>query len=241
MSSLPSAPSPAAGKTGHLSLEALEKHIGIRFRDKKFAEEALTHKSYAMERGAGTFNERLEFLGDSVLNTAVTHHLFIRFPKDDEGRLSKLKSQLVARHSLAEWGRDIRIGDYLRLSEGEDATGGRDRESLVANVMEALIGAIFLDQGYEKAEKFVIQRFSKKKRVIETDFKSKLQEVIQKKHKIPPSYVTVDESGPDHDKTFHIEVRIKKKFLGRGRGKSKKEAEQDAAHDALKNLKKNPV
>ena len=230
----PPVPSPAVP---HGSVESLEKKIQISFDDKKLLEEALTHKSYAIERGAGAFNERLEFLGDSILNTSITAYLYKRFPKDDEGRLSKLKSQLVARPSLVQWARELKIGPYLRLSESEDLTGGRERDSLLANVMEALLGAIFLDQGFEKAQEFVLKKFGKKKRIIETDYKSKLQEMIQKKYKIPPSYVVLGEIGPDHDKTFQIEVHIKKKTLGEGKGKSKKEAEQDAAHNALKALK----
>ena len=220
-----------------LPVEALEKKLKIKFNDKKLIEEALTHKSYAMENGGLPFNERLEFLGDSILNTAVTAYLFKRFPKEDEGKLSKLKSQLVARQSLVGWARELKIGVFLRLSESEDLTGGRERDSLLANVMEALIGAIFLDQGFEKAEAFVLKKFGNKKRIVETDYKSKLQEIIQKKHKIPPSYAVLGETGPDHDKTFEVEVLIKKKALGQGKGKSKKEAEQDAAHDALRGLR----
>ena len=218
-------------------VETLEKKIKIKFADKKLVEEALTHKSYAMENGGLPFNERLEFLGDSILNTAVTAYLFRRFPKEDEGKLSKLKSQLVARQSLVGWAKELKIGPFLRLSDSEDLTGGRERDSLLANVMEALVGAIFLDQGFDTAEEFVLRKFGNKKRIVETDYKSKLQEIIQKKHKIPPSYVVLGETGPDHDKTFEVQVLIKKKALGEGKGKSKKEAEQEAAHDALKALR----
>lgn len=217
--------------------EGLEKKIGIKFKNKDLLEEALTHKSFSMEKGHQLFNERLEFLGDSILNAAITEFLFKRFPKEDEGKLSKLKSQLVARPSLVEWAKELKIGTYLKMSESEEGTGGRERDSLIANAVEALIGAIFLDQGFEKAREFVLQKFTKKKRIIEKDYKSKLQEIIQKKYKIPPTYIIQNENGPDHDKTFCTEVRIKKKFLGEGKGKSKKEAEQDAAHSALKILK----
>lgn len=223
---------PAAGGD-----ELLEKKIQIRFKNKALLAEALTHKSYAMEQGGMPFNERLEFLGDSVFNTAISAFLFGRYPDVDEGRLSKLKSQLVARASLLAWGRELKIGNFLKLSDSEEMTGGRERESLTANVMEALIGAIFLDQGFEPAREFILSHYEKKKRIIETDYKSKLQELIQKKHKMPPVYVVIGETGPDHDKTFEIEVRIKKKLLGKGEGKSKKEAEQDAAHAALKKLR----
>lgn len=219
--------------------EELEKKIQIKFKDKAFLLEALTHKSHAMEKGGGPHNERLEFLGDSVFNAAISAFLFERYPDVDEGKLSKLKSQLVARQSLLTWGKELKIGTYLRMSDSEESTGGRDRDSLQANTVEALIGAIFLDQGFEAARGFILKRFSKKKRIIETDYKSRLQEMIQKKYKIPPSYAVIQETGPDHDKTFHMEVRIKKKTLGAGEGKSKKEAEQDAAHKALKTLRAN--
>lgn len=224
-----------------MELEELEKKIGFKFKSHRLLEEAMTHKSFVAESNGSSSlsdNERLEFLGDSVLNTAVTEFLFRRFPKEDEGRLSKFKSQLVARPSLVEWAKELKIGSYLRLSLSEERTGGRERDSLLANAMEALIGAIFLDQGFEKARDFVLKRFSKKKRIIEKDYKSKLQEIIQKKYKILPSYVVQKETGPDHAKVFSMEVRIRKKFLGQGEGKSKKEAEQSAARNALKNLEK---
>ncbi len=218
--------------------ELLEKKIQIKFKNKALLEEALTHKSFAVEQGGVPFNERLEFLGDSVFNTVIATLLFQRYPDVDEGKLSKYKSQLVARPSLLAWGKLLKVGAFLNLSESEEMTGGRERESLLANVMEALIGAIYLDQGFEKAQEFILTHFGKKKRIVENDFKSALQEMIQKKHKIPPSYTVIEEEGPDHDKVFHVEVRIKKKALGVGEGKSKKEAEQEAARAALKKLRK---
>ena len=218
-------------------LEALERRIRIPFKSKKLLEEALTHKSYAMESNGKNFNERLEFLGDAVLSTVVAHYLFKRFPDVDEGRLSKLKSQLVSRGNLFVWANQLDLGDYLRMSPGEEATGGRQRESLVGNAYEALVGAIFLDRGFPVAQRFIVRHLAKQKRIIETDFKSRLQEIIQKKYKIPPEYKVIGESGPDHDKTFQIEVRVKRKPLGQGEGKSKKEAEQAAAKEALKAIK----
>ncbi len=224
--------------SGNPKEENLEKKIGVKFKNKALLEEALTHKSFAMEQGGIPFNERLEFLGDSVFNTVIATHLFLRYPAEDEGKLSKYKSQLVARASLLSWGKALKIGNFLRLSESEEMTGGRERESLIANVMEALIGAMYLDQGFETAQEFILGHYGKKKRIIENDFKSALQELIQKKYKMPPSYAVIREDGPDHDKVFTIEVRIKKKALGKGEGRSKKEAEQDAAHEALKKLRK---
>ena len=145
--------------------EVLEKKFHIRFKNKALLEEALTHKSYAMEQGGMPFNERLEFLGDSVFNTVIAAHLFGRYPDVDEGKLSKLKSQLVARQSLLTWGKEIKVAALLKLSESEEMTGGRERESLIANVMEALIGAIFLDLGFETAREFILKHYGKKKNV----------------------------------------------------------------------------
>jgi ribonuclease-3 len=135
------------------------------------------------------------------------------------------------------WAEDLDLGTYLFLSQGEEATGGRKRESLLGNAYEAVVGAIFLDQGFSAAQRFVMRHLSKKKRIVENDFKSKLQETVQKKYKAPPTYYVVGEVGPDHEKKFTLEVRIKQRVLGLGEGRSKKEAEQMAAKEALKTLK----
>lgn len=216
----------------------LEKILGVKFKNTALLEEALTHKSFAMEQGGKVaFNERLEFLGDSVLSSAVAHYLFNRYPDVDEGRLSQLKSMLVSRPSLTVWGREIEVGKYLRLSDGENTTGGRDRDSIVGNAMEALLGALYLEAGYEKTQKFIDKLLAKRKRLVTADHKSRLQEWAQKKYKIPPSYVVSRSFGPDHAKTFEINVAISNEILGSGSGKSKKEAEQAAARDALKRIK----
>ncbi|HRY29403.1 MAG TPA: ribonuclease III [Elusimicrobiota bacterium] len=220
-----------------LETEVLERRIRLRFKNRKLIEEALTHKSFAIEKGAKAFNERLEFLGDSVLSTVVAHYLFKRYPNDDEGRLSKLKSLLVSRPTLVVWAKELNLGDFLYLSEGEEATGGRTRDSLLANVFEALLGAMFLDAGFQATQRFIVRRLSKKKRIVETDYKSKLQEIIQKRYKIPPHYFVAKETGPDHDKTFLMEVRVRHRLLGQGTGRTKKEAEQAAAYQALKKIR----
>jgi ribonuclease-3 len=220
-----------------LDSAGLEKSIRVKFKSAKLLEEAITHKSFAVEKGGKPFNERLEFLGDSILAAVTAHWLFKRYPDDDEGVLSKIKSQLVSRASLIVWAREIKLGRYLFMSVGEEATGGRDRDSLLANAFEALIGAIFLDQGFPKAQRFIVRFLSKKKRLVETDHKSKLQEFIQKRYKIPPQYLLVEESGPDHAKLFHMEVRVRRRLLGEGEGHSKKEAEQAAAYQALKEIR----
>ena len=217
----------------------LEKILGVKFKNTALLEEALTHKSFAMEKGGHIpFNERLEFLGDSILSAAVAHYLFNRYPDVDEGRLSQLKSMLVSRPSLTVWGREIEVGKYLRLSEGENSTGGRERDSIVGNAMEALLGAMYLEAGFEPTKKFIDKwLLAKRKRMVMSDHKSRLQEWAQKKYKIPPSYLVRRSFGPDHAKTFEIEVVDGAEVLGSGSGKSKKEAEQAAAKDALKRIK----
>lgn len=215
----------------------LQRSLRHKFKNPALLEEALTHKSYAMERGGSPFNERLEFLGDSVLAAIVAHYLFKRYPDEDEGKLSKLKSQLVSRPALVVWARDIALGQYLHMSEGEEATGGRDRDSLLGNAFEALLGALFLDGGFAVPQRFVVRLLSKKKQIIETDHKSRLQEIIQKRYKVPPTYTLAEQKGPDHNKIFVMEVHIRRRLLGRGEGHSKKEAEQAAAFEALKRIR----
>jgi ribonuclease III len=218
-------------------LSVIQKKVRVKFNDDKLLEEAFTHKSYSIEHGSTSCNERLEFLGDSIISAVVAHWLFKKFPNVDEGRLSKMKSQIVSRNNLSLWADDLQLGLYLFLSQGEEATGGRKRESLLGNVYEALVGAIFLDQGFAKAQRFIMRHLAKKKRIVENDFKSRLQEIIQKKYKTPPIYCVVAEEGPDHEKKFTLEVRVNKRVLGKGEGRSKKEAEQLAAREALRELR----
>ena len=219
--------------------EPLESVIGYRFKNPDLLKLALSHKSFASESGSGAYNERLEFLGDSVLAAVVAHQLFDEYPQDAEGGLSKKKSLLVSRPSLAAWGEEIGLGAHLLLGIGEETTGGRSRHSLLANAIEAVIGAIYLDGGYEPAAKFIRGWCSRKHgTLLETDHKSRLQELLQKRHKAPPVYELASAEGPDHDKTFRILVRLADKELGRGTGKSKKEAEQAAARDALSRMGK---
>jgi ribonuclease III len=218
--------------------EPLESVIGYRFKNPDLLKLALSHKSFASESGSGAYNERLEFLGDSVLAAVVAHQLFDEYPKDAEGGLSKKKSLLVSRPSLAAWGEELGLGAHLLLGIGEETTGGRARHSLLANAVEALIGAIYLDGGYEPAARFIRAWCSRKHgSLLETDHKSRLQELLQKRHKSPPVYELSSADGPDHDKTFKILVRLADKELGRGSGKNKKEAEQAAARDALSRIR----
>jgi ribonuclease-3 len=216
----------------------LETVVGYRFRNPGLLKLALSHKSYASESGSGSYNERLEFLGDSVLAAVVAHQLFDEYPDEPEGGLSKKKSMLVSRPSLAAWAEELGLGAHLLLGVGEETTGGRTRQSLLANAVEALIGAIYLDGGYEPAATFVRAWCGRKHgSLLETDHKSRLQELLQKRHKTPPSYELVSAEGPEHDKTFSVLVRLAGRELGRGVGKNKKEAEQSAARDALSRMR----
>lgn len=218
--------------------EPLEAVIGYRFRNPDLLKLAMSHKSFASESGSGAYNERLEFLGDSVLAAVVAHQLFDEYPDDAEGGLSKKKSLLVSRPSLAAWGEELGLGAHLLLGIGEETTGGRTRQSLLANAVEALIGAVYLDGGYEPAAVFVRTWCARKHgSLLETDHKSRLQELLQKRHKTPPTYELASADGPDHDKTFRVLVRLADRELGRGSGKNKKEAEQAAARDALSRIR----
>ncbi|MBI5239821.1 MAG: ribonuclease III [Elusimicrobia bacterium] len=216
--------------------QPLEDAIGYRFRNRKLLEEALSHKSYASESRTAIHNERLEFLGDSILAAVVAHELYVRHPEEAEGALSKKKALLVSRPTLAHWARDLGLGDHLLLGVGEDSSGGRGRASLLANAFEALVGAVYLDGGYEPAAAFIRRCLDRRRPAADADHKSLLQEVLQKKYKAPPSYETTSTEGPDHDKTFQVRVHFGKRMLGLGAGKSKKEAEQAAARDALQKL-----
>lgn len=218
---------------------SIEEVIGYTFRDKELLLEALTHKSYAFERDIEAHNERLEFLGDSVLSVVVARLLFDEHPEEDEGRLSKHRASLVSRASLARWAERIELGVHLRLGTGEESTGGRSRPSLLANALEAVIGAVFIDGGFDAADDFVHRCFlDERGAFVETDFKSRLQEMVQKRHQSMPDYAILNATGPDHDKTFTVEVSFGSKSLGTGTGKTKKEAEQEAARDALLRLEK---
>lgn len=215
-------------------LEPLQEAIGYRFKRLERLKEALSHKSFASESKSGVYNERLEFLGDSVLAAVVAHQLYLTFPDQPEGDLSKKKALLVSRPALAQWAAKLDLGKYLYLGVGEETSGGRSRLSLLGNALEALIGAVYLDGGYEAAEGFIRRTcLGRLDALEETDHKSRLQETLQKKHKVPPSYEVSSQVGPDHDKTFEVLVKMGKRTLGAGTGKTKKEAEQAAARNAL--------
>ena len=217
----------------------LEDKIGYQFKNKELLREALTHSSYANERKAQhiKYNERLEFLGDAVLSVVVSDYIFKHCPELPEGELTKLRAALVCEKSLFDFAKQINLGSYLSLSRGERHNGGAERPSIVSDAFEALIAAIYIDGGMEPAAKhilnFVIPAVKNTKKKPVKDYKTTLQEIIQKNPGEKLEYVQVSESGPDHNKHFVFEVHLNSNIIGRGGGRSKKEAEQQAAREAL--------
>jgi len=224
-------------------LDEVQKRLGYRFHRDAWLLEALTHKSYLNEAHGTkeTDNERLEFLGDSVLNLAVSDYLVKAFPDASEGDLSKLRAGLVSEESLAQVGRRLGLGEALRLGRGEELTRGREKSSILADAVEAVMAAVYLDGGLDAASCCVKDAFgnileASGPSIGKTDFKTDLQEICQRAFNTLPHYGTVRESGPDHDKLFEVEVLIRGDRHGSGVGKSKKEAEQKAAKQALEHL-----
>ena len=220
-------------------MNELETRLGYTFRDRKLLEHALTHSSWSNERGSGHLgsNERLEFLGDSVLGWMVAENLYRRFPDMPEGDMTRLRAELVCEASLHKTALALGLGGYMRLGRGEEHTGGRERPSILADIVEAIIAALYLDSGMDEARRFVRERvltdaaFDESQRG--ADCKTRLQELVQRKSNQVIAYRLVEEQGPDHDKTFTFEVLINGESAGRGSGKTKKEAEQMAARAAL--------
>ena len=218
-------------------MSELENRIHYTFKNKKLLHEALSHSSYANEGKRTRSNERLEFLGDSVLSIIVAKHLFTHYTHLPEGELTKLRASLVCEKSLHEFACDFGFGEFLLLGKGEELTGGRERPSIIADAFEALLAAIYLDGGMEQARKFVLQfipeHLNPKQAKGLNDYKTTLQEIIQQNKEEKIEYVPIEETGPDHDKTFVVEVHLNSNVIGTGRGKSKKQAEQFAAKEAL--------
>ncbi|MBI2265907.1 MAG: ribonuclease III [Armatimonadetes bacterium] len=224
-------------------LKELEKKLKVRFKDRSLLNLALTHISYSNERKEFLVNnERLEFLGDSVLALVLNEHIYKRYPFSPEGDLAKMKSFLVSSEVLARIGQRLEMGQYLLLGKGEEATHGRKKLSLVANAVEAIIGAVYMDQGLAKSRTFVMQELSGEIREVThsqyKDFKTKLQEVMQRRFRCAPRYRVLKETGPAHRRTFEVGVQHKGNILGSGTGASKKEAEQAAAKEALTALER---
>ena len=224
-------------------LVRLSGQIGVSFRDLSLLDEALTHPSYTNEKkDAITHNERLEFLGDAVLELASSTYLYVRFPDCTEGELTKMRASLVQSETLARLARQLDLGSYLRLGRGELLGGGADRQNNLENAFEAVIGAVYLDRGWETAQDYVARQFASEATLVRRshvshDYKTALQEQIQQKRHVSISYELIGETGPDHDKRFTTRVVIAGQAMGEGTGRSKKEAEQQAAAAALHRIK----
>jgi ribonuclease-3 len=223
-------------------LQLFERHAGIRFKELAALNQAFTHRSYANELSeTAPNNERLEFLGDSVLGMVVSEYLYQTLPDQPEGELARIKSFVVSEASLSEISKKLRVDNFILIGKGEEYSGGRSKKAILADALEAIIGAYFLDSGFMPARKFVhdilIPEINK---VLENrhakDYKTLLQELVQKRMRTYPRYKVVQRSGPDHDRTFTIDVLISDKAYGPGKGKNKKEAEQDAARIAYLSL-----
>lgn len=218
-------------------MNVFEQIIGYSFKDKELLKTALTHSSYANEmQGKVKFNERLEFLGDSVLGMITAEYFFKIHPEMPEGQLTKLRASTVCEASLYRFAKSIKLGEFMFLGKGELHTGGRERPSILADAFESVIAAIYLDAGFEEAKKFVLGFIANA--VVDapviTDYKTALQEIVQKNHGEILEYYMAGESGPDHNKTFMVEVKLNSNVIGTGEGKSKKQAEQMAAKEALR-------
>ena len=215
-------------------MDCLQTSIGYAFSDIELLTRSLTHRSYAVENNTKD-NERLEFLGDGFLNMVVGSHLFSLYPDFDEGQLSNARAQIVNGKNLCQMAKNHNIGKFIRLGKGEEQTGGRGKSSNLANAFEAIIGAIFLDSSYESGRNVVVAIFEEEMRrgMIIENCKGRLQQICEKNYQCKPIYVVAKEKGPEHDKIFLVKVKINDKITGSGSGKSKREAEQLAAKEAL--------
>lgn len=220
-------------------MEELQQMMGYRFRDRSLLYEALSHSSFANESRKGTpCNERLEFLGDSVLSIVVSEHIFRHFKHIPEGELTKLRASLVCESTLYEFSKRIKLGEHIFLGKGEEQTGGRTRPSIVSDAFEAVIAAVYLDGGLEAARSYVTSFLPRDLAPLGGkqlhDYKTELQEVIQRNPEEKVEYYLKDEKGPDHDKQFTVQVKLNSNVIGEGVGRSKKAAEQAAAREALR-------
>ena len=229
--------SPKMTEEREAALHELEGKLGYTFSDLYLLDTALTHSSYANEQGPGhKYNERLEFLGDSVLGFITADKFFHAFRDIPEGRLTKLRASTVCEESLFEFAKQIDLGSYLLLGKGEEKNGGRERASIVSDAFEAVIAAIYLDGSIDPAREFVLRFVMtavEEKTITFKDYKTQLQEIIQKNPEEQLQYVLSGESGPDHNKRFEVEVHLNSNVIGKGIGRIKKQAEQEAAREAL--------
>lgn len=225
----------------YMDIKDIQNKIGIEFEDIKLLHIALTHSSYANEKKKIKYNERLEFLGDSVLQLVITEYLFMNYKNKSEGELSKKRALIVCENSLFSIAKKLDLGECIKMSKGEEITGGRERISILADAVEALIASIYLDKGIDVAQNFILKNFhgiieKAMRDEIILDYKTKLQEIIQKDGDIHINYVLTKYEGPPHRRKFYTEVKIKEDILGSGVGYSKKESEQNAAKKAIANL-----
>jgi ribonuclease III len=226
-------------------IKELEKRLGIAMKSRPLLEQALIHSSYTNENLARStgHNERLEFLGDAVLDLIVADKLYQDFPDITEGDMTRLRASLVRRETLARLAEDIELGTYLFMGKGEESTGGRKKLPNLAGALEAVIAAVYLDRGMDTVRKMVLDLFTEEWKKLTSrehgiDYKSKLQEITQSRFQEIPAYQLVSETGPDHDKQFMVEVLVRAKVVGSGAGKSKKLAETEAARQAVQRLQK---
>lgn len=218
--------------------------LGIRMHDLELLDMALTHTSYAHEAKQTPkpqHNERIEFLGDSVLSVIVSTYMYQNFPDLAEGQLTKLRAHLVCEASLFEYAKKIRLGDYLRLGKGEELSGGRERPSILADAFESVLGAIYLDQGFEKVQSYLLTMMRPEidyicRHGIYNDYKTRLQEFLQRDGDVDISYQLMSSTGPEHNKVFTSEVMVQGRVIGEGKGRTKKDSEQHAAQQALAQL-----
>lgn len=225
------------------TLKEIEENLGVYFNNPTLLKTALTHSSFANQFKDAEYNERLEFLGDAVLQLCITEHLFNNFKNKSEGELTKIRSLIVCENSLYEIAKKLHLGEYIRMSKGEELTGGRERISIQADAVEAVIAAVYLDKGIGFVRDFILLHFEEiiKKAInneIVLDFKTKLQEFLQKDGEVSIHYELTKYEGPPHRRKFYTNVVIDSSIMGEGCGYSKKEAEQNAAKQALKKLDK---
>ena len=222
----------------NINLQQLEEKLGLNFSDKELLKVAITHSSYANQKRVVEFNERLEFLGDSVLQLIISEYLYCHFTEKPEGYLSKIRSLIVCENSLCDIGNGWELGMYMNMSKGEEITGGRNRVSILADCVEAIIAAIYLDKGIEYSKTFILNNFSGtiEKAVsneVVLDYKTKIQEKLQQNGELDISYELVKFEGPPHKRKFFVDLLIDQCVKGSGQGYSKKEAEQNAAKEAI--------
>ena len=228
-----------------MDVKGLQDVLKVTFKDTSLLEQALVHDSYVNENQgiAPASNERLEFLGDAIIGVIVAEKLYDDFPQFTEGQMTQLRAGLVRREALARAAEGVSLGDFLYLGKGEQASGGRHKPPNLAGALEAVIGAIYIDQGLPTARKVTLRLLDREYKAAVSlgtgsDYKSELQEIIQAREQRTPSYSLVESTGPDHDRRFTVEVKVGTTLLGRGSGKSKKAAENEAARDALEKLRR---